>query len=457
MSLKPSCIRFDSLSQAKCGWASVQGKKAERFDDITQLDSDNVAISNLGFNEIFKTGLSSNSRIRTNLYLDANFYSGRSREDKKKSQNNTGYQLSEAPNDMISHFGIDDDDWEKQTEVVSGVFDRVFSLAKDSVGFKTPPFLELKKGIRAELLPHDSLIDDMTLFEALEASTTHFSLINKPIDSVQYDVDFALSVGLPKASHALDILSKPLPEFGTKWKKITRKIKAPDTNKFLEKIEKHGIYLFRVNFKSFDESIAHIVNYGTGGESRRWITGVDALFLKDYATFEIYQGYEALSVIEHDKTYPVISSAFSAEQHDFSYSASLFLQNMWTGMAASLTPKAHILKEKESYNFYTPFLKSYDRIALIKTAKKLIDEGILVSSYAKGDLRVILKDYQMVPEELFAKFEKAGVIPYGLNMKLDRSKIDQSNPYNLLRQMYFSADTESIIALDKQLYMHLMD
>ncbi len=456
MSLRPSCIRFDSVSQVRGGWVSVEGGKAYRFDDIAQLESDCVAISNLGFNELFRTGLSSSSRIRTSAYLDAEFFSVRHREEKKKTQNKTGYQMNEAPNDIISHFGIEDDDWEKQVEVVSGVFSRVYSLANDSIGFKAPPFHELKKGIRQELLGHDSVVSDMTLLEAIESSTTHFSLVNRPIDSVQFDVDFGLTVGLPKASHALNILSKPLPKFGTKWKKITQKVKLKDVPSFMDSLETHGIYLFRVNFKSFDESMAHIINYGTGSESRRWITGVDALFLKDYATFEIFQGYEAVSVIEHDSCYPAISSAFNPEQHDFSYSAGLFLQNVWTGLASSFKPPAHVLKDNEACNFYTPFLKSYDRIELIKTAKKLVDENLLVSSYAKGDLRIVLKDYQLNPKELFNKLESAGVIPYGLNMTLDKETVDLSDAHSLLRHMYLSSDTESIIELDTQLYGHLM-
>lgn len=456
MSLNPACIRFDSVYQATGGWVSVQGKEAERFEDISQVDSDFISVSNLGFQEVFKTGLSANSKIRISSYLDADFYSIKYRDERKKQEEKGATFLKEAPNDMISHFGIEVDDWEKQVEVASGVFDRIYSLAEDSVGFKVPPSFELRKGIRQELMGHDTVIDDMTLLEALEASTTHYSLVARPMDAVQFDVDFGMTVSVPKATHALDILSKPLPKFGTKWKRLSKKVSSDRASAYIESLDPKGIYLFRVNVKSVDESMADIINYGTGGNSRRWVTSIEARFLAKYAKFDIYQGFEALSVIEHDPMFEALDKAFNREQHDFSYSAGLFLQNVWSGLSTAQKPLAHILKENESYNFYTPFLKAYDKFALIEKVKCLMDQDILVSLYGKGDIKIILKDYQLEPNELFNKFEKANVIPYGLNLKLDSSKINQENPLSILRQLYMSGDTDSIVELDKQLFNHLM-
>jgi len=279
--LKAGCLRFDSSLNVKDGWYSISGEPARRFDRVADTDSDAFYIANIDFDTSFKTGLSNSSKVRTSNYLDVDFYNSQERDVKQRVQDSQQVRLAKSPNDMVSHLGIDEENWPLQAELCAEINSRVFLLAKDGFELDSPPFYELKKGVRDSLLPFDPVYEDGQLYDALESSTTHFSLVQREIDSVQWDVDFGLNVALPKVSHALSILSKPLPRFNTKWKLIGKKVNAPDVNGFLSALEPHGIYLFRVNFKSFSDDYAAIVNFGTGKERRAWITGVEAMFLRN--------------------------------------------------------------------------------------------------------------------------------------------------------------------------------
>jgi hypothetical protein len=449
--IRAGCIRFDSATQVEGGWASIEGAESVRFDAISDLDSDCVFITNLGFNESYKTGLSSSAKVRTTDYLDTPFYSINDREESNKIQNQTVPRLKKAPKDMIAQLGVEDNDWERQVEVGAQIAKRVFEQAKEGFDIHTPPFFELKRGIRDAMIGFDPVIKDMKLFDALESSTTHFSLVQRSIDAIQIDVDYGIGVTVPKATHALNILSKPLPAIGTNWKFIGQKVTADKVGAFLDSLNPHGIYLFRVNIKSFDEEYANIVNFGTGKEKRVWITGVEAQFYRNIAKFEIYQGFEAEEIIDCAPGYEDISSFYNSEKHDLSYSAGLFLQNIWTGLAKSKAPPANIVKSNESFNVFAPFLKAYDRLALIEVAKKLTEHDVVVTSYSKAELRIVLKNTQL-NTSAFEIFKKADVLPYGLKINMDDYPIE-SNVNDLLRKIYMEGDTDSILALDQKFYM----
>ena len=453
--LQPGCLRFDSASSIEGGWASVDGCKAFRFRNVSDLESDFFFLSNIGFNESHKTGLSNTSKIRTNSYFDVNYFSIQERENNKKIQNNMDFErLNRSPNDMIAQLGIDDLDWEKQVESISLVASRIYEEAVKSFDLEKPPFYELKKGIREKIIPPDYVIKDPKLFDALESSTVHFSLVNRQMNSIQNDVDYGINLTIPKAKHSFDILSKPLPAFDTQWKLLSKKISDINVPKFLEGIDQRGIYLFRVNIKSLSDEYGHIVNFGTGKEQRTWITGIDALFLKDIAKFDIYQGYEAIDVIDSSEIYPLLTEAYNPLQHDYSYSTGIFLQNVWASLAISQKPKANIVRNYDSFNQFTPFLKAYDRIELIKKVKMLDDKDIIVTSYGKSELKVVLKDYQIKPE-IFDIFESTNLIPYGLKLDMSEISVNPDEPLSILRKLYMGGRTNDILTLDKKFYKSL--
>lgn len=448
------CLRFDSVEHIEGGWASIEGGEAFRFNRMADLESDCLFLSNIGFTESHKTGLSNNAKIRTSSYIDVEVYNIRERKANERIVNKESDGLSSSPRDIPGNLCIDDSDWEKQVEVSSCVASRVFENATVDCKLETPPFFELKKGMREALIPHDAVISDSTLYDALETSQVNYSNVQRALNSVQNDMDYGVNLMLPKASHAFDILSKPLPAFHTKWIKSLERIDSKDVKAYLEGIKPHAIYLFRVNIRTFEPEYAHIINFGTGKERRAWITGVDALFLKDIATFDIHSSYEAMEVINHHPVYDMVKKSYSPEKHDFSYSTGIYLQNLWLSLTVKSTPRANILKRDLSHNQFAPFIKAYDRIALAKVVKKLDSMDINVLTYSKGQIKVALKSHQIKPE-ILEVFKEAGVIPLGLKVDMTSYEINSDDPYDVLRKIYMTGDCDAVMEIDKAFYRKL--
>lgn len=440
-------LRFDSIEQVESGWASIKGGTPFRFEDINELETRCFYVSNLGFEEAFKTGIASNAKIRNTDFIDVNFFSTRERRPKKEE--NIYNKLKRVPNDIIGQLGIDDDDWELQTQTMSAIIDRVYSETKNIFDFKYPDFKKLAFNIRESLMKYDQVIKNDKLLDALSVSTIDYSLVQRSIDSIQPETDFGINVSLPKAKHALDILSRPLPKPTTTWTEFSKKMSAKKSKEYIESLPSHGIYLLRVNIKSISDEYAHIVNFGTGKEKRTWITGVDAQFLVKYSVLEIQQGFIADEVVEHHPIYDKISKMYNAEQHDLSFSAGILLQNIWMALTTSSMPPPNIRRQYETYNIMKPFIKSYDRLQLTETAKILDEENIIVTSYSKSELRIALKNTQINPE-IFYVFKKADVIPYGLKMKMN--ELELNAPCDILKKLYMQGDTHSILTLDENFY-----
>jgi len=119
-------------------------------------------------------------------------------------------------------------------------------------------------------------------------------------------------------------------------------------------------------------------------------------------------------------------------------------------MTKQKKPPSNILKNKFSFNPYAPFIKAYDRLALLETAKKLHDQDLIVTSYSKGQLKVIVRDTQL-NTGLYDQFKSAGVVPYGL--KFDMSGVEaDSTPLSLMTKIFMAGDTDSIMQLDRHFY-----
>lgn len=448
-------LRFDSVQQIESGWASIQGEEPFRFDHINDLESRCFFVSNIGFDEANKTGMVSNAKIRNTDYLNVNFSSVKEREPKQSPViEGSISSLSRVPNDLIGQLGIGDNDWQEQVQAMASITDKVYRESKEAFDLDYPPFKKLASGIREKLMGYDTVIKDDKLFDALSGATVHYSLVQRSIDAIQPETDFGINVSLPKVEHAFNILSKPLPNFNTKWKMITKRVRADKSVEFVRSLESHGIYLLRVNIKSMSGEYGHIINFGTSKEQRTWITGSDAQFLAQFAEFEIYQGFEAESVIDGHEVYKAIQENYTPEHHDLSHSAGLFMQNVWTALSMPYRPPSNIIKTFEAYNPFTPFIKSYDRLALIEAAKKLDEKNIIVSSYAKSELKIVLKDTQITPD-IFHDFKEANVIPFGLKMDMDAVEIDSSNSKDIQRKIYMEGNTDAILALDDNFYSRI--
>ncbi|WP_305910429.1 hypothetical protein Q9L42_021210 (plasmid) [Methylomarinum sp. Ch1-1] len=436
--VKFGCVRFEDPYQHNSGWASINGGKAFRIRGTENLPSDVVFMLNLERDLMFRCGFKSHSRYRSSEYLSLRYTS---KEISPRAIENSN--VTWMPYSIMNVLGVREDDWPTQVQSMSTIFGRVMKIGWDRLGLKTPPPFSLDYGVRQELAPPDDIVPRRVV-NALSESTVHYiqSEVNADIYSGGYR---RFQVAIPRVKHAINILNSFMPS--SDWKLVGKKSLPVSSESIVNWLrEQEGCVLARIVVNELNPALGRLINFGSGQDSRRWVTMDELVWLSELGNVQILEAYVSKGFIENQKIKDLIEPIKElGDVADLSVSLGLFMESFWVGAAKTLAPRPEVLKEKFSANSSRPFYKARDLMSCLDAAISLQAAGVHVVGYGKGKIGFLtdLDDY-----EVGRICAKLGLIPPALNIQ-NPDYLDYTKPIDVLLGMTLKSDTELLLDTDK--------
>jgi hypothetical protein len=437
--LRYGCLVFDDPCAHNSGWKAVEEGKGSRvtLDGTSELSTDIVWITNMGYTISRESGLDGNYRFLTRDYL---------REDLEK---------------MAQRHGIDKQDQRAVAEFGAKILSRTLRVSQklldaDSSEDFLPKFA-LKRGFREIIgLGRDPFYTTEMAKRIEEAIS-----FNTNCEREQYipaGEDIIGYFRIPAREHCLAVMDVPLP-FGD-FREIPRqalpdpKASREDVQKWLVQVAGNRPGLFKITCRNFETRFNGLINYGNYGEAatglnsykRQWVSSPELAFLTAFSEITVHQAFVTDSIYQLNQQMKLVRQLSPVT--DMSVTMGVFFENLWTGICTRSSSRGTAPSpDKVPINVFTPFLRAMDRIRLFDKALEFSEAGFDVAGYASGTLRVSIRDHD--PARVYDTCVKTRMIPPFLGC--DEKKLpppNQRDPVEYSIWLYATSNYDLILFLN---------
>ena len=394
-SLRFGCVLFDlqgeegkKLAIPGSGWASIEGKIAERIHSTSDLSSNVRWWSNLSKETYWKVGLHKQPKIKPSSYFSTEM----------------GLLMKEIglnPKKIATA---------EVCEKLSALFSKVMSFAREF--YPGIEFLgqDLGGDLRNVLLPKDDNIS-LHVDEALTRSYQDFVTCNS-----MYPKPGWRSVVLrrPRYFHASRVMETSIPLYEGEWDFLGKDdlpAEQPERLQFLLDQDKPFIAMVStINFFSQENIRLELGGLLSLGEAigdkgvkkrRNWVPQTELLYLSKFAELQI----DAVFMARGYGQLPNIVLPDLGELSDFSISLGLLAESLWMGLSGrSINPQT---RSKTLVSPRACWLRATDRFLSLTSAMILSASGYQVLSYGCGSVSVAVQEGKLA--ELMEIAPHAGV------------------------------------------------
>ncbi|MGX9960618.1 hypothetical protein ACW0US_17870 [Xanthomonas euvesicatoria] len=374
-------VRFDSQDPHQGGWVSVDGTKARRINGFGALDNQTLWWSNLGFNQLYETGLNRTPYIKRTTYLT--------------SWNPSGSSIGQ--DEVCLSWGLLPRSFPEQliTEALSGIFSRTMRFAEKTYGIdiarQVPTYDNLADELRARMIPQRDKHLSPEVDAALSSAHQYYANCVTPrfVDDEHVIVNF-VAPAVPYAKEMLDLVV-PADQFD-----FVSSSQLPMPARRLEWVLKQERpVLASVRVSDVDPDYASVIAYGNGarsGSNRRWATHPELLLLSKYAKVDVdsvflFGGYEKLPAGLQLPGFTRLQS--------MTPTAELIATNHWISLARENPYNLEQVRSpaERALSPRAAWLNAMDRFMMYTYAIQLYKAGITVRRYGAGRVTVVVPKY----------------------------------------------------------------
>lgn len=336
------------------GWASIGGTPARRIQGVSDLPSDVIWMTNLGYSNFRNAKLNMHANFRNDGWLRTTF------------------------NQIAEEFGLGQSTGKAKeaAEVLSLVAHRVVAYSC--------------KELNIQVQSHARLNDDYATEMGLDRCRipeTHYStfetIAGHPYVSVIHGVSFgrgtatSLTLRCNRLTYARLMLSHKVPP-DTGWELVKQKLTDAD----LERMDKP--FLVRCRITNVKPIMAEALSWGSGSKLiREWLTDVEWRVVRQYADVELRaamvceQGYQSLD------SYAAMLPQGAVDE--LSYSLGLVAEQVWT----ALMNKQPRSGQTPGFPVRAAWLRAIDRMQMFDYAQRMQSRrGVTLLSYGMGNVVV---------------------------------------------------------------------
>lgn len=361
-------VWFDDPNSLSLGWASLCGEAPRRIQQISDLESDGIFITNCTFPQLASVNATKEPRLRA-----SNFF----REELAMICQDLNLHVSEAPETYI--------------HILSEFFDRATQQAAGLYGFDYP-LSSLKESIYKQLFPtgESQTYGTPKIDEAFNESYL-------PLQRCYYagnEGTRAVKIRYSRNFFASMLTRFPIPVgpwsvYSGKLPSKMGKGKDSEVFKFLETMGNNKPAICQISVKNIALNVGPLLGFTNGTIKRNWVPIHEAAFLASIADVTI------IKIIEGSAYKPCSDTQIGWVDQggvgDVSYSIGLVAESHIAAISSSTRRR----NQPPIYSPRASFLKAWDRIMLFKVAKVFHDNDITVSSYAMGAINVSVRDSQL--------------------------------------------------------------
>ncbi len=410
-------VLFDDDHTHDTGWVLREGDPLLRIVSTAELSSDTVWWTNLSYEAANLSGLQG-ARFRRGTYLS---------HDVSRIWQELGldegadYGLRIRPDSVFD--GKCDNGLELRLRVANWVFRKTIEIANDFLPFAAPPLNDLAHGLRERIFPEwrRFFIDEAPpeyYRMALEAADKYYQPVPRTISpSGDSEAPLPKTIRLPvdRVYHAWTLLHMPIPIGGWRDLKDGVKLLNRKSPEFIrEWLMSNPGALLRVTMKRCSEEMESIINYGANIErnarSGHWLTAIELDSLMDHCEFTLHECVIAEKVqtpIEFLEKRGVMSTPITwdlCKVRSPSYPFHLFMDNLWRSFCGPI-PRM----PKGQKNPFSAFLRSADRMILMRRASSLQQKGIAVVGYGSGG--ILIQSPRGQPQDWLPALLSAALLP----------------------------------------------
>lgn len=358
--LRYGSVFFDSTENPEDGgWASVAGETAKRITGPGDLAMDTIWLTNMGWGEFYKGGISAYPHLRMDSFLKVT--------------------VSQMCNELgiIPPFQMPA---QQSVVVIAEIFNRVATIVRREFGVEIRNYGSLKDELAAKCrIP--ATFSKSEFHDAMKiAQQTYSTCPTKPQKGTK-----TVTVRKNRVAHTMEVCSVPVPT--DKFTLYTGSYLGP-ANKRVERICQYPEpVICNVSIKSIQNDMVDLIAFGSVPSRNRrqavmrdWVTQVELMMLADYADLTIESAYIGTgwdSLTSRVKIDPMPMDYLS-------YSYGLVAEN-FRAAHASDTPG----KGGQSFlSVQALWLSAIDRFWSFVMAAKLGATGLTVSGYGSGAVNI---------------------------------------------------------------------
>lgn len=361
-------VLFDDPEAVERGWACVSGQDPFYVSSTGDLYSNTIWLTNVDLQAFYKKGLSKSPRLRPDSFLRTRVSS------------------------LLIELGLRYVEPREQSRSLAELFSIVMQFGFYHLGISSAPVGALNNGIRQVTLPEEQALPLYVKEAAEYAVQPHVICEKKEIE----DNSELISLVFNRYGYALSMLEHRLP-IG-KWQRDRQFDFSSGAGNIVSKLEhSNKPALIRVDIRTIDISINHLVNYGSGAgmktfkshsgseavtfNQRAWMTTPEFVFLSKYTEMEV----KDVLVGEGYGINPLSVPAWG-HYSEHSYAFGLYCENLWTALTRTLDGRS-------AKTPLSAWVHSVDRLRCLEKAMQIdCTENVTVHGYGYG--RVTL---QMTP------------------------------------------------------------
>ena len=395
--MKIGVILFDDPKIGEQGWGAKSGQEAERINGINALDQEYIWVTNIDFADFNNLGFRNVSYLRETHYMRATIKT------------------------FIEELGLKDSPSEA-AEVLSNIFQRVINFGKEMFGIDPREHSHRYANLLAQkIIPMNMrkapTHNNESISDALEEATQLMqNNVGRRPNGRKHVV-----VHMPRIAYFNWLLSRLVP-VDREWKKIGfntgdfevgiekgKEVEGTKTRMAkLEKLSEDNAFMFNISIKSMEDEYLSFASFGVGKKTARtWVTYPELKELIRYSRIQVKKGLKtklgALDAEVQDKD----------PSTNFSYSKGIFLENLISALSTNVDGVL---------NGVIPYIRAYDRMACLKAAEVLNNEGYYIMSYSFGKLVVLVPETGM--DEFISKSLSMGLqAPISLLSQLNSGEV----------------------------------
>ena len=382
--MKIGVIIFDDPTAGEQGWGAKSGHDAERINGINGLDQEYIWITNVDYKDFNNLGFRNVSYLREAHYMRATVKS------------------------FIEELGLKSSPSEA-AEVLANIFQRVINFGNEMFGINPQePTHRYANLLAQKIIPMDMrkppTFNNESISDALEEAT---QIMQNNVGR-RPNGRKAVTVSMPRIAYFNWLLSLSIP-VDREWKKIAftggefevgvEKGSVVEGTKTrlskLDKLSTENAFLFNISLKSMEDEYLSFASFGVGKKTHRtWVTYPELKELARYSRIQVKKGLKTkIGKLDED----VLDKDPST---NFSYSKGIFLENLFSALSTNVDGML---------NGVIPYIRAYDRMACLKAAEVLNNEGYYVMSYSLGKIVVLVPETGM--NDFVSKTLSMGLMP----------------------------------------------
>ena len=365
------------------GWASIEGEPAMMFVRYTDMASDVMWITNLGFEAFRARGFQNVHNLRGDNF----------------------FQTSLRQMDVDLRLSLHSPD----NSVLAQVLSRIVSRAMHGIQTSYPAnqidrilgTYNLSTGLQTVLCADKSTEEQVDV--ALEKSWQRHSACDVTAQPWVRD-RVVVTLRRNRLAHAMNVLGSLVPA-GT-WERIPEsKLPHKDAEFYLAG---NRPFVAQIVMTRINPDVAKILSFGAqfrgrrrgAGPTREWATSNEIAMLCQFASISVKSIYLADRAMPLDEHYQLPETLTHDPLLMLSYSAGLIAEAHLTSVTVQ-KPTAH--SDRKIVSPRATFLASYDRVLTFGYAAMVLQAGFIVSSYGAGSVTVFLEPARLPELEAFAR------------------------------------------------------